>query len=435
MLARKNVIAVCLLGTFLIGYVFHDYSVLLGLQTLFWSMLSAGSELLDLILLIALMTAMIKSLQAINADEKMIKPCTYLMITSSVSYWVLGIVMYILSLFFWPTPTTALVGTIIVPAAVKSGLTPMGAAVSMTILGHGMALSGDFIIQGAPGFSERAIGLEPGTIVFEAALLSIVTGSVASIIAFFMYKQEFCQDKTEVKKHKLVKKDSYKQSFKSTLLAIVVPCIFIGILILMIYYDIQGNEATALLGGTALIIIIIANSTVYGIGFLDHIANYLTEGFVFSIKVFSKVIPVTGFFFLGSSQTYNILGKEANEILFDIAIVFTEHVPLNSFIVVLGNLILGIISGLDGSGFSGIALTANFAEVISNTMDVSIAPLAAIGQMGAIWTGGGTLTSWAFGLVATAGVVGVDPIELARKNFIPVLVGLLSSSLVAVIIM
>jgi hypothetical protein len=36
------------------------------------------------------------------------------------------------------------------------------------------------------------------------------------------------------------------------------------------------------------------------------------------------------------------------------------------------------------------------------------------------------------GLVATAGVTGVNAIELARRNFIPVMIGLIASTLVAV---
>jgi hypothetical protein len=58
--------------------------------------------------------------------------------------------------------------------------------------------------------------------------------------------------------------------------------------------------------------------------------------------------------------------------------------------------------------------------------------MAAIGQMGAVWSGGGTIAAWAFGLVATAGVAGVNPLDLARKNFIPVACGLTAASIVAV---
>jgi len=38
-------------------------------------------------------------------------------------------------------------------------------------------------------------------------------------------------------------------------------------------------------------------------------------------------------------------------------------------------------------------------------------------------------------LVATAGVAGVSPIDLARKNFIPVVSGLVVATIVAIILM
>jgi len=52
--------------------------------------------------------------------------------------------------------------------------------------------------------------------------------------------------------------------------------------------------------------------------------------------------------------------------------------------------------------------------------------------MGAIWAGGGTIIAWS-SLVAVAGIVGVPVLDLARKNFIPVIVGMIVSTIVAVI--
>jgi hypothetical protein len=51
--------------------------------------------------------------------------------------------------------------------------------------------------------------------------------------------------------------------------------------------------------------------------------------------------------------------------------------------------------------------------------------LAILGQLGAIWAGGGCLVPRAFGLAATAGIAGVDPRELVRRNLIPVGAGCL----------
>ena len=59
--------------------------------------------------------------------------------------------------------------------------------------------------------------------------------------------------------------------------------------------------------------------------------------------------------------------------------------------------------------------------------------LAAIGQMGNIWSGGGTLVAWS-SLLAVAGFARVPVIELARRCFIPVVVGLVVCTVFAVVV-
>ena len=59
--------------------------------------------------------------------------------------------------------------------------------------------------------------------------------------------------------------------------------------------------------------------------------------------------------------------------------------------------------------------------------------LAAIGQMGSIWTGGGTLIAWS-SLLAVAGFCRVPVLDLVRALFIPVVAGLLVSTVIGVII-
>lgn len=120
----------------------------------------------------------------VGADIIMVSPAKGLMSNPKLDFWVLGVVMYLAAVFFWPTPATALVGTILIPLAIKSGLPPISAAMSVNILGHGMALSGDWVLQGAPGLAERTIGLTEGSLVPYVVILSIITGTVASIIAF-----------------------------------------------------------------------------------------------------------------------------------------------------------------------------------------------------------------------------------------------------------
>jgi hypothetical protein len=71
---------------------------------------------------------------------------------------------------------------------------------------------------------------------------------------------------------------------------------------------------------------------------------------------------------------------------------------------------------------------------MSGSAGIDPGTLAAIGQMGSVWTGGGTLIAWS-SLVAVAGFCGVSVLELARKNFIPVMTGLVVATLAAILFM
>ena len=46
-------------------------------------------------------------------------------------------------------------------------------------------------------------------------------------------------------------------------------------------------------------------------------------------------------------------------------------------------------------------------RAIGGPLGLDVAYIASVGQMGSIWTGGGCLVPWAFGLAATAGIAGV----------------------------
>ncbi|MCK9907356.1 hypothetical protein MXD63_46080, partial [Frankia sp. Cpl3] len=80
-----------------------------------------------------------------------------------------------------------------------------------------------------------------------------------------------------------------------------------------------------------------------------------------------------------------------------------------------------IITGLDGSGFSGITLAGSIAQLFGHVLGSGIATLTALGQIAAIWVGGGTIIPWA--LIPAAAICGVDAFELARRNLYPVAIG------------
>ena len=446
MIFRKHVVFPCLVGLFLIALTFSG-SLLAAVQGMFTALFIAGTELFDIMLVIGLMVAMLKSLEAMGADYKMMYPVRGIMKTPGMAFFVIGVVMYLAAIFFWPTPATALVGTLLIPVAIKAGLPAMGAAMAVNIFGHGAALSGDPVIQGALRLSSDAAGVPVEAIFSRALVLSLVAGVVALIIAFIMIQKDIKAAREGKKAEaeegglevgidddKLEKKEfgQYAGAF-----AIGVPIVLLAVIITMVAMEIRGGAATALLGGAAIVLLLAASLLHHGADkAMGKTVDYLREGLIFGIKIFTPVIPIAGFFFLGSPTIApEILGEGAPGLLFDLGEAFAGAIPLGTIPVAIGILVLGIITGLDGSGFSGLPLTGGMAMALGEPLGIDVASLAALGQMGSIWTGGGTLVAWAFGLVATAGIAGVDPLELARRNFVPVMGGLLAALIVAIIMM
>lgn len=64
----------------------------------------------------------------------------------------------------------------------------------MNLFGHGIALSGDFVIQGAPKLTADAAGLPVSSVVSASVPLVIVMGIVTTSVAFSSYEKNFIQD-------------------------------------------------------------------------------------------------------------------------------------------------------------------------------------------------------------------------------------------------
>jgi len=113
----------------------------------------------------------------------------------------------------------------------------------------------------------------------------------------------------------------------------------------------------------------------------------------------------------------------------DLGVALADVVPLNGIIGAVTLAVTGAITGLDGSGFSGISLAGSIAQLFGTAIGSGTAVLTALGQVAAIWVGGGTLIPWA--LIPAAAICGVSPFELARRNLKPVLIGLAVTTVVA----
>ena len=203
----------------------------------------------------------------------------------------------------------------------------------------------------------------------------------------------------------------------------------------MLVFKLQGGDATALVGGSALLLLVLCACLDNGVSHaFDDVGDYLKEGFGFSIKIFAPVIVIGGFFFLGGEGgSQAVFGSQMTGILSDIGRYIAENVPVNRFSAMLTQAVVAIVTGLDGSGFSGLPIVGATAKTFADALPLNKEVLASMGQIITIWVGGGTLIPWA--VVPVAAICDVSPAELVRKNFIPVVCGLVSVAVVTLFLL
>ncbi len=394
----------------------------------------------DTFLIISVITAMSRVLQNTGLNEEMVAPFTRLIRTPTLAYWVIGILMMVISWFFWPSPGVALMGAVLLPVALRVGLPALGVAMAMNLFGHGIALSGDFIIQGAPKLTADAAGIPVNEVVLASVPLVFVMGVVTTVVAFWFLKRDMKkgilkvediyehQHLEELEKAKRVFLPSTKR-----FLAILIPVLLLLDVVIMFIANLQGGDATALIGGTCVFILILITMLAYKNGGLEKVTGFMIEGFQFGFRVFGPVIPIAAFFYLGDAGIISIFGDVLPEnsagLVNDLGVALATVVPLNAAIGTITLTTVGVITGLDGSGFSGISLVGSVANLFSTAIGSGIATLTALGQIAGIWVGGGTIVPWA--LIPAAAICNVDPFELARRNLLPVAIGLIVTTIVA----
>lgn len=454
MIFRRDVVVPSIIGTFLLGFIYHiDKPFLDGVissaQVVFGAFLNAGETLFDIMLVIALMVAMLKSLQASGADVLMVSPLKKLMVNPTTAFFVLGSAMYIAATFFWPTPAVALIGTVLIPVAMRAGLPAMGAAIAINLFGHGMALSGDLVIQGATGITSSAAGVSSGEILPYTALFSFTVGIIAITLAYYKIRKGIktgSMQKMQSEEALEIGNDEGAKDQKPTtatkFLALFVPFVLFSVVFLMLYRAffnpdaaIQGGSATALLGGTAVTLMLISSFITSGTKSFENVVSHIREGFYFAIKIFAPIIPIAAFFLLGHpGHAETVFGEGAPGFLFDLGTAMAHHIDGNPITIVVGIVIIALLAGMDGSGFSGLPLIGALSAGIGGAAGLDVAVLASIGQVATIFAGGGTLAAWAFGVAADAGIAGVKPADLVRQNFIPVMAGLFIATIIAILL-
>lgn len=435
MIMKKESVVPCILGIFFIGLYFTS-SFVGALNGIFNSFVVALNELGGIILIIGIMVALSKALEEINAINFMIRPFAKIIKNPVSAFFAAGIVMFIMSSFFWPSPACALVGAIFLPIAIRAGLPAMGLAVAINLFGHGLALSTDFIIQGAPAITAGAAGIPVESVINQGMPLFWIMGIVTISVSFYMLRKDmkngmFSEELAITKEAKVEVKEV---DLKAKISVLVVGIAFILDIIAMFMLDLKGGDATALLGGTAVGLLIFINILNNPKKSLDKVAEHVVHGLGFAISIFGVIIPIAAFFYLGDIHAATVFGEVlapgSEGLLADIGIALSQAVPFNNVAAAGIETVVGAITGLDGSGFSGMSLAGSLALVFGNAINANVAVLTALGQIAAIWVGGGCLVPWS--VVAAAAICGVSPIELAKRNFIPIIVGFLVTTIVAI---
>jgi hypothetical protein len=202
--------------------------------------------------------------------------------------------------------------------------------------------------------------------------------------------------------------------------------------------ELKGGDAAALVGGTAALMMLVATFAADGARAMHTAADHIIDGLVFSFRAMGTILPIAGFFFLGAPETAGpILGLPATAaapgLLFELIRSVEHLIPHSPAVVAFAVLVVGMITGIDGSGFSGLPLTGALAGALGPVVRMDPTALAAVGQMGAVWTGGGTLIAWS-SLIAVAGFARVPVLELVRVLFLPVITGLILSTILAAVL-
>jgi len=439
MVKRRDTTLVCIVGIFLLSFVATG-DLVASTSKVFSSFIYAITELLSTIIIICVIVAMSRVLLKTGINEVMVSPFTKIIKNPTLAYWTIGILMMVISWFFWPSPAVALLGAVLLPVAIRAGLPALGVAMAMNLFGHGIALSGDFIIQGAPKLTADAAGLPVSDVISASVPLVIVMGVVTTLVAFFLLRRDMKrgtiemigsfdggqEDEEEVEAHLLTK--NQKRFF-----AILIPIAFLLNVVAMSIFDLTGGDATALIGGTTLVLLLLLSMFAHKNAGLEKTTSYLIQGFQFGFKVFGPVIPIAAFFYLGDSGFTQIIGDYLPEtsqgIINDLGGALAAVVPMTAEVAAVTVAGVGAITGLDGSGFSGISLVGSIANLFGTVIGEGTATLTALGQIAAIYVGGGTLVPWA--LIPAAAICNVSPFELARRNLVPVVIGLVVTTIVA----
>jgi hypothetical protein len=444
LLMKKEIVFPCIIGIFLVGLAYSK-NVITAISIMYNSIIVSATELLGIIIVIALITTLSKGLAQLGSDELMIRPLKSLVRGRKTAFFIVGAAMLIFSWFLWPSPAVALIGALLLPVALKAGLPAIWIAVSMNIFGHGIGLSSDFFIQGAPNITAQAAGVPIGEFISATVPVWLTMSVVVIVVSYIMFLRDMKKaspgggDSAEAVAKASAESGGFPAANKATkfsvFIAALTPAAFVVDIILMILFDLRGGDATALVGGTSLLILCVI--TIFKGNFLhnlEEISEFIIAGFQFALKIFAPVVIIAAFFFLGNGEiAAKVLGAGSPNILGDVGNALSNTSTVFKLPLVLIETLVAVITGLDGSGFSGLPIVGAVAKTFSMNTGLSTAYLAALGQVVTIWVGGGTIIPW--GVIPVASICNIKAADLARRNLFPVACGIGAAVIVTVILL
>ncbi len=443
MAMRRETPLVCIIGSFILSWVITG-NLVKAVQAIFNAITVAATELLGIVVIISLIVAMAKMLEETGIAEMMFRPVQGMIKSPGIAYWVMGFVIMIVAWVIWPSPAIALVGALLLPGAIKVGLPPINAAMAISMFGYGCALTTDFIIQGAPGITSKAANVTVGAVMGKSVPLLIVWGIIALPLSFISVRKDIRANAGkpiewapfEITPEARAEREKWTKAvpgFKKSMLWIIIILFALNI-IAMLVFKLRGGDATALLGGTVGLIMVIVGFGIYGKEGFEKLSTHARAGFMFGVRIFAPVFLIASFFFMGSPGTAKaIFGEGAKGLLFDLGQALANAVPLSRIPVAIVQAVVGGITGLDGSGFSGLPLVGTLAQALGGATQLDVATLGALGQYFAIAVGGGCIVPWA--VIPAAAITGTDPVEIARRNLWPTLLGFVGVVIVAIIML
>ena len=439
---RKDTPLVCIVASFVLGWVVTG-SFVKGVQAVFNSVTVAFTELLGIIAIISLIVAMAKMLEETGLADMMFQPVQKMLVSPEIAFWVMGVVIMLVAWVIWPSPAIALVGALLLPAAIKAGLSPINAAMAISMFGYGCALTTDFIIQGAPGITAKTAGVTVDSVMWKSLPMLAVWAAIALPLSFRSVRRDIKANAGkpiewapfEASAEALKEREKWTAAnpgFKKIALP-VIAILFALDIVGMLVLKLRGGDATALLGGTVGIIMVMVALGGYGRDGFEKLSEHTRAGFMFGSKIFAPVLLIAAFFFMGSPTRPRPSSAKRQGASLRSRPGPCHAVPLSPVPIAVIQAVVGGITGLDGSGFSGLPLVGTLAQALGGPTKLDIATLGALGQFFAVAVGGGTIVPWA--VIPAAAITGTDPVEIARRNLWPAMAGFVGVIIVAIFLL